>query len=446
MLISNHFNRTLVIMTIEQISARRSARGFTLVELMVAIAIIAILSSIAVAAYNYYIKEAQETVIEETISEMHHAAAVYVTANGRLPVSMQEFGFVDRTAGMDFVLTPDPNSSSHATINVHTNGNKTPFLINLANQGRGLCWDCIPASLAGVNDADIDKAFYIPGECRTVHFSATCSQGQSGSTPPAYSVATSQPGSAGNAASVQAAKSCASNEEEILINGTRACAPKCAATEIHDPQNLLSCIPDPTRQQQPACSAAQYQDKAGQCHDKPVCGSLQEIQTAADGKQFCAEKCNQMGSHRDPADPAKCVCGHDMDRLDWSGITPGLWSCNMKCAQGEVRNATTYACEPAVPTCSATQELLNNQCVAKCNANQQRNSAGQCEYRIPSCSADQHVVTRGGVPTCVARCDASAGQIWNGFSCQSSCVFPEVWRDGVGCCNPHDNRHHNKCP
>jgi len=49
-------------------TSRRLARGFTLIELMIAVAIIAIIASIALPAYNNYIQTSREGVLVTNIS------------------------------------------------------------------------------------------------------------------------------------------------------------------------------------------------------------------------------------------------------------------------------------------------------------------------------------------------------------------------------------------
>lgn len=74
---------------------RRSARGFTMVEILIALAIVAILSSISVLAYKHYIDRAKVTVAISTmettrtlLEDYHGSYATYPTA-------------IDFTTGLD---------------------------------------------------------------------------------------------------------------------------------------------------------------------------------------------------------------------------------------------------------------------------------------------------------------------------------------------------------
>lgn len=57
---------------------RRNETGFTLIELVVVIAIIGILSGIAVPAYNGYIEKSRRAADEQLISAINTAAAAAV--------------------------------------------------------------------------------------------------------------------------------------------------------------------------------------------------------------------------------------------------------------------------------------------------------------------------------------------------------------------------------
>ena len=327
--------------------------GFTLIEIMISIAIIAILASLATIAYNNYIKNAEVAVIEETISELHHVTKIYVTTHSKLPVSMSQLG-VTEAAGLEFKLEPSASNVHEAQIFAYTSDQKIPFVINLSNSYRSLCWDCVPASQAGISSTDAASQFYLPPECRVVN-NNNCSSVQSGPTHGSSSVA-GQAQSTSNvnannlplqqapAVSFSQQASCSSGEEIIFISGIKACVPKCGAMEVRDPQNLINCIPIPVQQ-------------------------------------------------------------------------------------------------PVFPSCSSTEELVNNQCVAKCAADEYRNLADS---------------------SCQSNC--SIGQTWKNGACQNiscpigqkfdpalnrcnnPCGYHEHWLDGVGCCNFHDNRHHNRCP
>ena len=70
----------------------RAVRGFTLVELMIVVAIIAVLSTIAVPRYFRILIVAKTTVAIEGIKDLQDALDLYEAANGKLPLTLDDLG------------------------------------------------------------------------------------------------------------------------------------------------------------------------------------------------------------------------------------------------------------------------------------------------------------------------------------------------------------------
>ena len=65
-------------------------RGFTLVEIVVAVAVLMIISSIAVVSYTRYIGNARETVCAENLDGLRNAVMIYVSEKAALPTTLGE--------------------------------------------------------------------------------------------------------------------------------------------------------------------------------------------------------------------------------------------------------------------------------------------------------------------------------------------------------------------
>jgi len=64
-------------------SSQRTARGFTLIELMIVVAIIGIIAAIAYPSYQEYVRSAKRADAETALMELAHFMERYYTGNGR---------------------------------------------------------------------------------------------------------------------------------------------------------------------------------------------------------------------------------------------------------------------------------------------------------------------------------------------------------------------------
>ena len=161
-------------------TTQKAQQGFTLIELMIVIAIVGILAAIALPAYQDYIVRSKMSEPLAALAEGKTTVAEYVAANGDYPADSESFGIntSDRTQSeiIENLSVTDSLSTGdvvYLTANVNEcvweggcgSGTTTAAfsLSGSTNADGTMTWDCIPGD--GASGTAIETK-YLPANCR----------------------------------------------------------------------------------------------------------------------------------------------------------------------------------------------------------------------------------------------------------------------------------------
>lgn len=91
--------------------SRLAQRGFTLMELLVVMTIIALLSTVGIVGYRHSTKLSKEAVLKENLFQLRHALEQYHADRSRYPSSLVEL----RSRGYMREIPKDPMTNSAET-------------------------------------------------------------------------------------------------------------------------------------------------------------------------------------------------------------------------------------------------------------------------------------------------------------------------------------------
>jgi len=146
---------------------KKVQQGFTLIELMIVVAIIGILAAIAIPAYQDYTIRAQVSEGLNLAAGAKAAVSEYFMDRGTLPLDNTQAGiatvpgdiqgnYVDTLTVANGVITVTYSSTAPQSANATINGSNLLLTPNTANPG-AIDWDCSSGTLA---------AKHLPSACR----------------------------------------------------------------------------------------------------------------------------------------------------------------------------------------------------------------------------------------------------------------------------------------
>jgi type IV pilus assembly protein PilA len=165
---------------------KKAQQGFTLIELMIVIAIVGILAAIALPAYQDYIVRSKMSEPLAALAEAKTTVAEYVAANGKFPTASTAFGLntsarsaqsatLEQIAVTTGLVAGDTvyiaaevdactwNGTDCAITAATTMGSFS--LSGSTNSDGTMTWQCIPGGGTASSEPEIETK-YLPANCR----------------------------------------------------------------------------------------------------------------------------------------------------------------------------------------------------------------------------------------------------------------------------------------
>ncbi len=144
---------------------RAVQKGFTLIELMIVVAIIGILAAVALPAYQDYTTRAKVSEVVLAASSARTAIAEYVAASGAFPSTASDASIATQSSKYVASVVYASASASSGAVTVTAQGDssingKTVQLAGTTGANGVVIWVCGPGTTSAMDTK------YLPASCR----------------------------------------------------------------------------------------------------------------------------------------------------------------------------------------------------------------------------------------------------------------------------------------
>jgi len=145
----------------KEVQMKRGQQGFTLIELMIVVAIIGILAAVAIPAYQDYTIRAQVSEGMNLAGGAKTAVAEFYTQRGTMPTNNSQAGLATNNSIVGTYVSAVTVSDGLIRVEYGVDANtiiagKTLLVSPVTNAG-SVAWNCKPGDLA---------TKYLPSDCR----------------------------------------------------------------------------------------------------------------------------------------------------------------------------------------------------------------------------------------------------------------------------------------
>jgi len=146
---------------------RTMQKGFTLIELMIVVAIIGILAAVAIPAYSDYTARAQVSEAMSLTSGLKTPLAEFMADNGTVPADIASIGGTETGKYVDTIVLSGGGTTATVVATMKTTGVNPDIsgkTFGMVTTSSGQQWDCGAVGTAAAS-TNIDASL-LPGACK----------------------------------------------------------------------------------------------------------------------------------------------------------------------------------------------------------------------------------------------------------------------------------------